>query len=100
MTLWITINYHLRNELSYDRDYSLDELYAYYHQIMNRDAFCELGTVKKDTLRKRLDEWCAVHDGWLVKRGEGKAARYYKRYPDRFDIKLKAKEVMGRLWKR
>ena len=100
MTLWSALNYHLRNELIYDRDYSLDELYAYYHQIMNRDAFCELGTVKKDAFRKHVAAWASVHDGWLVKKGEGKTARYYKRYPDRFDIKLKIKEVMGRLWKR
>jgi len=81
MNTWSAINYHLMNELSYGEGYTLDTLYIGYLRIMKRDSFCELRIVKKDSLRKRLNNWCEVDDGWLCKDVSGDVVKYYKREP-------------------
>lgn len=80
MSTWSAINYHLMNELSYDRDYSLDDLYSKYLKIMKWDIFCELGTVKRESFRDRVNTWCDA-DTWIAKEGSGKQVSYRKIEP-------------------
>ena len=81
MSTWSAINYHLSNDLSYGIGYSLDEVYGFYYKLMFRDSFCQLTLIKKDSLRKRLNQWCEVEGGWLRKDASGDVVMYYKREP-------------------
>jgi len=80
MNTWSAINYHLMNELSYDREYSLDELYVIYKRIMNRDVFCTVPVVKRESFRDRLNTWCDA-DTCIAKEGSLKQVRYRKLEP-------------------
>jgi len=103
MNTWSAINYHLMNELSYDRDYSLDELYVIYQRIMNRDVFCTVKVVKRESFRDRLNTWCDADNG-IAKEGSGKQVTYRKLEPvvncPYLLLTEKLKEAMARLWKR
>jgi len=101
MNNWSAINYHLRNELSYGRDYSLDELYVIYNAIMNRDVFCTEAVVKRESFRDRINTWC--DDSWLTKYGSGKQVRYRKVEPPvncpYLLLKQKLMEAVRKRWK-
>ncbi len=80
MNTWSAINYHLMNELSYNRSYSLDELYVMYKRIMHRDVFCTVKLVKRESFRDRVNTWCDA-DTWIAKEGSGKQVSYRKIEP-------------------
>ena len=105
MSVWSAVNYHLSNEMSTDTDYSLDEVEVFYKKIMNWSEFCELATVEKDTLRKRLEQWCEVDGGWMVKKGRGKSAKFCKvdtdcKYSKHHDKAMKLLAAGEAWWKR
>ena len=80
MNTWSAINYHLMSELSYDRSYSLDELYVIYKRIMNRDVFCTVLVVKRESFRDRVNTWCDA-DNCIEKVGSGNQVSYRKLEP-------------------
>lgn len=81
MSIWTAVNYHLRNEMAFNEGYKLDEMYEFYIKTMKADNLCELRVVKIDSLRKHLEQWCEVEDGWLQCDGSGQMARYSKKHP-------------------
>lgn len=82
------LQYQLRSRMSKDGEYSLKEMKTFYHQIMNLDVFI-VEPYNADLFRRKISGWGIVHDGWLIKRGKGRDAVYYKRFTKRSNRSLK-----------
>lgn len=76
----------LMNNMTFE-EYSHNDIYQLYAEIMNRDGMIErYSMMSQESLDKRLVEWSNVYHGWIVKKGSGRKAIYYKRYIHRCSL--------------
>lgn len=69
----------IRSNMTY-KEYSLSELWMDYQKVMARDIMItDFVPMKYKWFRQRLGRWSRVDGSWLIKKGHGKEAVYYKR---------------------
>lgn len=82
------------------KKYSVHEFYMLYKSILNRDGLIENYSLMSETsFIKRIGEW-SKPGKWLIKKGRGKKAIYYKRVVHRSvisaaDLKKRANEIIN-----
>ena len=69
------------------REYSLNEFYDFYLDILNRDRFLQIEERSKDSIRRSLENWTRVENSWIAKRGVGKNAVYYRPFVGLMSLK-------------
>lgn len=80
----------LRDNMTSD-EYTHNEMYRLYSEIMRRDGMIEIySTMSQGSFDKRITEWSGVYQGWIIKKGIGRDAIYYKRYIHRCGLSKQA----------
>lgn len=80
----------LRDNMTHE-EYTHNDMYQIYSEILRRDGMIErYSTMSQESFDKRLTEWSGVYQGWIVKKGRGRDAIYYKRYIHRCGLSKQA----------
>lgn len=90
----------MNDNMDREKKYTIHEFYMLYKSILNRDGMIEKYSVMSETsFIKRLGEW-SKPGMWLIKKGRGKKAIYYKRVIHRSgisaaDLKSRANDIIN-----
>lgn len=74
------LQYQLRKNMNCDQKYSFGGMRAVYINLMHEtEEYKHLPLIKERTLIDHLNSWAHSPDGWIVKEGVGKKAKFSKR---------------------
>jgi len=83
-----TLQQFLRDNMTY-QEYSFDEMWMLYTEILSREGMLEYKPMYGDSLRRALNQWADVEGGWLIIDKTGIAPIYYKRCCHRNNLSRK-----------
>ncbi len=64
----------------FDVEYGANDMWMLYERIMRRDKIVDVYAImSQPSFTKRINEWSSVEGGWLIKKGIGEEALFYRR---------------------
>jgi len=91
------LQYMLRSNMGF-AEYSFCEFYQLYLEILNRDRLINIEPLSKIKFRRKLQWYTSVDGSWLIKRGAGKKAVYYRRMISTCSLSFKELRKIVRGW--
>ncbi len=89
-----TLQYQLRKNMNCDESYDFIKMRGVYTRFMcETEEFKELPLIKTKTFKNLINSWSHSPDGWLVKKGVGVEARFYKRRGYVWRCRLSGKDL-------
>jgi len=73
----------IRSNMGYDRNYTDNDIWYIYTEIMNRDSFIgKYIKMEEGSLRRRLADWSSSYTSWLICTQKDNRRIYSLREPD------------------